>query len=170
MERLTPVDRLSRYIGEKISWLYLIAVIFSVYEVVRDSIFGAPTIWVHDLTIMLCAVCFLLGGAYAMQRREHIRITAVYEFLPRKIKRWLDIVSLVLALIYMAVLSYFTTAQAIESIALVERSGRAWDFPMPMIVRTAFSLACLLLTVQVASHLCARVRIRQVPGANYDQG
>ena len=47
-----------------------------------DSVFDAPTIWVHDATIMLGAICFLFGGAYALQRRDHIRITFIYDALP----------------------------------------------------------------------------------------
>lgn len=163
MTQLPIIDRFSRLVGRKVCWLYLIAVIISVYEVIADFVFGAPTVWVHDLTIMLCSACFLLGGAYAMQRREHIRITVAYDSFPAHVKRWVDIFCLSLALFYMALLSYFATSAAIESIGLVERSGRAWDFPMPMVVRISFSLGSLLLTAQVASHLFDLIRGRAIP-------
>ncbi|NNE22939.1 MAG: TRAP transporter small permease subunit [Rhizobiales bacterium] len=165
MKQLPLVDRLSSLVGRKVCWLFLIAVIVSVYEVVSDFVFNAPTVWVHDLTIMLCSACFLLGGAYAMQRREHIRITVVYDYFPANVKRWVDVVSLALALFYLALLAYFATAAAIESIGLVERSGRAWDFPMPMVVRIFFSLGAILLTVQIASHLFDLIRGRETPKA-----
>jgi len=163
MPELSPIDRVSRFVGRRFCWLYLIAVIVSVYEVFVDSALGTPTIWVHDTTIMLCSACFLLGGAYAMQRREHIRITVVYDLFPDSVKRWVDVLGLALALMYMAFLSYFTTTAAIESIGLVERSGRAWDFPMPMVVRIFFCLGSLLLIVQIAVHLIDRARGRPVP-------
>lgn len=157
MSQLPPIDRFSNFVGRRLCWLYLIAVIVSVYEVFVDSAFGTPTVWVHDMTIMLCSACFLLGGAYAMQRREHIRITVIYDLFPDRVKRWADILGLSLALLYMALLSFFTTTAAIESIGLVERSGRAWDFPMPMVVRTFFCLGSVLLTVQIAAHLYQRI-------------
>lgn len=138
--------------GETACWLFLVAVVCSVFEVISDSVFNAPTIWVHDTTIMLCASCFLLGGAYAMQRREHIRITLVTDLLPEKWRIALEIVTSLLALFYMVLLSYFATAQAIDSIAVMEYSGRAWDFPMPMVVRSAFGFGALLLSAQIASH------------------
>ena len=165
MKQLPLIDRFSRLVGNKVCWLFLIAVFVSVYEVVADFVFDAPTIWVHDLTIILCSACFLLGGAYAMQRREHIRITVLYDYFPGNIKRWADVLSLTLALFYAALLSYFATAAAIESIGLVERSGRAWDFPMPMVVRIFFSLGSILLTLQIASHLVDLIRGRKIPKA-----
>ena len=67
------VDRLSRAIGNRLAWLFLISAILTCYEVVMDAVFRAPTIWVHDTTLMMSATCFLFGGAYAMQRRDHIR-------------------------------------------------------------------------------------------------
>lgn len=154
----SPIDRFSNLMGRIVCWLFLFAVIVSVYEVLADFVFNAPTVWVHDLTIMLCSACFFLGGAYAMQRREHIRITVVYDYLPQAVKRVLDVVTYSLALFYLVLLSYFTTTAAIESIGLVERSGRAWDFPMPMVVRITFCLGSILLTLQVASHLHDLVR------------
>ena len=35
---------------------------------------------------------------------------------------------------------------------LVEMSGRAWDFPMPMVIRIAFFLGTLLLLLQALAH------------------
>ena len=78
--QLPLIDRFSRYVGQTVCWLFLVAVIISVFEVVSDWVFDAPTIWEHDLTITLCSTCFLLGGAFAMQRQEHIRITVLYDF------------------------------------------------------------------------------------------
>lgn len=161
--QLPPIDRFSRTVGRTICWLFLVAVVISVFEVVSDWVFNSPTIWVHDLTIILCSACFLLGGAFAMQRQEHIRITVLYDLFGRRTKRWVDIVSLALALFYILLLTYFATTAAIDSIGRIERSGRAWDFPMPMVIRTFFSLGCILLSVQIAAHLWTLIRGRDLP-------
>jgi TRAP-type mannitol/chloroaromatic compound transport system permease small subunit len=160
---LPPVDRLSRGLGNRLSWLFLISTAFTCYEVMMDSVFDAPTIWVHDATVMLGAICFLFGGAYALQRRDHIRITFIYDALPRPAQRVCDLVGLVTGLIYLLGLGWFTGAQAIDSIMRVERSGRAWDFPMPMVIRTAFFLGTALLALQAASLLVELIRKRASP-------
>ena len=123
-----------------------------------DSVFRAPTIWVHDSTVMMSATCFLFGGAYALQRREHIRITFLYDAFGPRAQYACDLVGLVLALIYLLALGWFTGAQAAESIRLVEISGRAWNVPMPMVIRIAFFLGTALLTLQAISQLVGLIR------------
>lgn len=151
--REPPVDRLSRRSGELVSWVFLISAVLTGWEVLASSLLASPTIWVHDLTTMLCVVGFLVGGAYALQRREHIRITPVYDLLPAAARRVLDIVGYALTLLYLLVLTWFTGGQAFESVTIWEMSGHAWNFPMPVVIRVAFFLGSLLLLLQAASHL-----------------
>lgn len=139
-------------------WLFLVAAVLSCYEVLVDWLFRAPTIWVHDSAIMLCAACFLLGGAYALERGDHIRITVVYELMSERWRRRCDVFTTLLTLVYLGALSFFTGRQAFDSIMRVERSGRAWDFPMPMVIRTLLFLGAALLLLQAGSQLLKLIR------------
>ncbi|MGI9491361.1 MAG: TRAP transporter small permease subunit, partial [Geminicoccaceae bacterium] len=134
------------------AWLFLIAAALTCFEVLMGWAFRSPTIWVHDTTIMMSATCFLFGGAYALERRDHIRITFLYDAMSESLRRWCDRFTLTLTLIYLGALLWFVTKQAWQSIKLVEMSGRAWDFPMPMVIRIAFFLGTLLLLLQALVH------------------
>ena len=157
----TVVDRVSRTVGDKLSWLFLVNVAFTCYEVLMGSVFRAPTIWVHDATIMMSATCFLLGGAYALQGGHHIRITFVYDLMPPAGQRLCDLIGLVLALVYLLALAWFSGMQAFNSIRIVEMSGRAWNFPMPMVIRTALFLGAALLALQATAELLKLFRARR---------
>jgi TRAP-type mannitol/chloroaromatic compound transport system permease small subunit len=157
----TIVDRTSRMVGDMLSWLFLISVALTCYEVLMGSVFRAPTIWVHDATTMMSATCFLLGGAYAMQRGEHIRITFVYDLLPAPAQRLCDLVGLVLGLLYLVGLGWFAGMQAFNSIRIVEMSGRAWNVPMPMVIRTAFFIGTALFALQTAVEILKLIRPRR---------
>ena len=156
----TIVDRTSRTVGDTLSGLFLISVLFTCYEVFMGSVFRAPTIWVHDATTMLSATCFLLGGAYAMQQGQHIRITFVYDLLPAPARRLCDLASLVLGLIYLLALGWFAGMQALNAIQIVEMSGRAWNVPMPMVIRTAFFIGTALFALQAAAEILKLLRTR----------
>ena len=157
----TVVDRASRTVGDTLSWLFLVSVLFTCYEVLMGSAFRAPTIWVHDATTMMSATCFLLGGAYALQSGQHIRITFVYDLLPPRVRRLCDLIGLLLAEVYLLALAWFSGTQAFNSIRIVEMSGRAWNFPMPMVIRTALFLGAALLALQAAAELFKLFRARR---------
>ena len=157
----TVVDRVSRTVGDKLSWLFLVSVVLTCYEVLMGWVFRAPTIWVHDATIMMSATCFLLGGAYALQGGHHIRITFVYDLMPSPVQRLCDLIGLVLALVYLLALAWFSGMQAFNSIRIVEMSGRAWNFPMPMVIRTALFLGAALLALQATAELLKLFRARR---------
>lgn len=152
------VERVSHRVGETLAWLFLLSALLTGWEVVSSSLLGAPTIWVHDLTTMLCVACFLFGGAYAQARREHIRITAIYDLLPAPLRRACDLLGLSAALFYLLVLTWFTGAQALESLLLMEMSGHAWNVPMPVVIRGCFFLGTALLTAQIFVHLVELLR------------
>jgi TRAP-type mannitol/chloroaromatic compound transport system permease small subunit len=152
------VDRLSRTVGGTLSWLFLLSVLLTCHEVLMGWVFRAPTSWVHDATTMMSATCFLFGGAYALQRGDHIRITFVYDHLPARGRRFCDLLGLVLALIYLLALAWFAGVQAFNSVRIVEMSGRAWNFPMPMVIRSALFLGTALLALQAAAELVKLLR------------
>ena len=155
MNPTNAIDRLSIRIGNAFSYVFLVAVALTCFEVIMDYVFRSPTIWVHDSTIMLSSIGFLFGGAYALQQNAHIRITSLYERFSPGAQRICDIVGLLLALFYLAVLAWKTGVQAFESVSIMERSGRAWNVPMPVVIRSALFLGTVLLIAQALANLWA---------------
>ncbi|MCL4744667.1 MAG: TRAP transporter small permease subunit [Burkholderiaceae bacterium] len=155
-------DRLARRLGESLAWLFAVATVLIAYEVLRRYGFNNPTIWVHDLTIALCAICFVFGGAYAMQRNEHIRITSIVATLPQSARRWLTFAHDVLTLVFLAALSYAAIRQAATSIDIMETSGRAWNVPIPVLLKLVLALGAVLMTAQAVCHALESLRGKRV--------
>jgi len=44
-----------RTVGGAASWLYLVVVGITAYEVTMRYLFNAPTLWVHELSVALAA-------------------------------------------------------------------------------------------------------------------
>ena len=123
------------------------------YEVVSRYFFNAPTIWSHELSVMLCATAFLLGGPYVHQHRSHIVISIAAErFSPLWRSRANVLVSL-LTLAFFLVLTYAATQQAIDSINFMEQSGTALNWPIPVVVKTLFAAVSAVMTLQSLLHL-----------------
>lgn len=147
------VDRLERRIGEAVSYVFLASVAIMTYEVAARYLFGAPTIWAHESTITLTAIGFLLGGAYTLQRREHIQITVVYLLFPPRL-RWLaDLVGHLVMLFYVGVLIYAGWDLAAQAWATMETSASAWNQPTPVVIKSALVVGSVLLALQGLVHL-----------------
>ncbi len=150
---LTPVDRLSLWLGRMLAWVFLAAVALTAWEVLMRYVFNSPTIWVHDLVIALTALAFIFGGSYALQRREHIRITSLYDRMPARWRHACDLLNALAIIVFMAAFGWAAWHQALTAIELGETSGRAWDVPIPVVVKTALAAGVSLMILQAIVNL-----------------
>ncbi len=167
---MTEPGRLDRFVtafGDKLALLFLVSVVVTGYEVVLRYFFAAPTIWVHELTISLSAACFMVGGAYCMAKDAHIRITVVLEKLSTRTRAACDLLALLVGAVYVLGLGYGLSKQARDSIFRFrdgqwapETTGRAWDVPIPPLLKALFVIACVLLLLQILQRVAGHFRRR----------
>jgi TRAP-type C4-dicarboxylate transport system permease small subunit len=154
------VDRLNRLLGERLCYLYLIAVAITAYEVVMRYLFAAPTTWAFELTILLCAICYLLSGGFVTWQRRHIAITSVYDLMPAGIRWGLDLLAMLTGILAMGLLVWAAWRPAVLAVTIVERTGSAWNSPSPAIIKPLIAvgagLIVLQLLVQVYRHLTGK--------------
>jgi len=85
------LDRLALWSGRVTAWLILPMVGSLVYEVGARYVFDAPTVWAYDMTFMLYGSFFMLGSAYTLMKKGHIRTDSFYgEWSPRT-QGWVDV-------------------------------------------------------------------------------
>ena len=147
------IDRLSLFVGESVSYFYLIAVFITVFEVVMRYLFNAPMLWTHELTILLCALGYLWSSGYVTQKNGHIRITALYDLLPAKAQLYLDLFSLLFGFVIMALVFYSAWNQGMLAIKVWERTGSSWDPPLYAIVKPAIIIGAALICLQNIANL-----------------
>jgi TRAP-type mannitol/chloroaromatic compound transport system permease small subunit len=166
-----PASRASLRIGGAASWLFLIAIAISAYEVVMRYVFNLPSTWIHATTTTLCAVGFAVGGAWCMARREHIRISFVPDKLRPGPRLAIEILSLLLGLFYLAGLGYAVTLDAWGSAWRFDFQGR-WtpeltpgppNWPLPTIIKIALALGTILFALVVLAQLWRAVAGRPQP-------
>jgi TRAP-type C4-dicarboxylate transport system permease small subunit len=156
MQKLPIVDRISLGVGNALSLLFLVAVALTVYEVVMRYAFNAPTVWVHDMVIVVTAVCFIFGGPLASQQRNHIQMASYFDKASPRVRAALDQVCHGLGAVFLALFLFGALKVAIPSVELMETSGRAWDVPIPAFLKSALVLGAALMLVQTLSHIWHR--------------
>lgn len=167
LEAAKPKTRLDHWVdqaGRYVSWLFLVGVLISFLEVLMRYLLNSPTIWAHETTIMLVALCFAYSGAYALARDSHIRIGLIYNAVGARGRRYLDIVNASLTLVFLVGMGYaaieFTEKSwfAPGGELRLEGTGTAWNPPFPPIVKLVLLLCIALMAVQSALHLIKAIR------------
>ena len=162
---MTLIDRLNRLLGERLCWLYLIAVAVTAYEVVMRYLFNAPTSWAFELTVLMCGICYQLSGGFVTGQRKHIAITALYDLASPRLKWWLDIVAMITGIMAMALLVWAAWKPAVKAVRLVERTGSAWDSPSPAIIKPMIAVGAALIVLQLLVQLVRHIRRKPDPWA-----
>lgn len=79
------IDRIALWCGRIVSWLIVPMVLSLVYEVVARYFFNMPTVWAYDMTFILYGSFFMLGSAYTLMKKGHIRTDTFYtNWSPRR--------------------------------------------------------------------------------------
>ena len=153
------IERISHASGVAIAWVVLPLILATCYEVFSRYVLDAPTIWAFELGTMAMGVHALVGAAYTLKERGHIRIDVVYGQLPAKARAVIDTAGYVF--LFLPVVGWLTFAlwdYWVEAYLLGELSGQsAWN-PVIWPFRFAFFLGFLLLALQGVAELIKCVR------------
>ncbi|MFD0981926.1 TRAP transporter small permease subunit [Tropicimonas aquimaris] len=123
-------------------------------EVFLRYVLNSPTVWAHETTTFLCGISFLYGGLYCASRNSHIRVVLIYDILPPKVRR---VVNIIISFASFIAAGFFTYAAWIMSTKALftptgdfrmERSGSAWNPPAPALVKTFLLIVMILMTIQ----------------------
>jgi TRAP-type C4-dicarboxylate transport system permease small subunit len=150
--------RLVIAIGEWTSYLFLVIVAITAYEVAMRYLLNAPTIWVHELAIALAATCFVIGGPFVHQRREHITISVIYDRMGPRAQRWARALTSLLTLVFCAFLTYAAAQQGLVALRDGETTGTTLNWPMPAYLKTLIAACAAVMTLQSLLQLVEDVR------------
>lgn len=102
------LDPIAQWSGRITAWLIVPMVLALSYEVIARYLFNAPTLWAYDMTFMLYGSFFMLGAAYTLQRKGHIRTDSLYGGWSPRTQGWVDVVCYVLMFLPFAMVFLYT--------------------------------------------------------------
>jgi hypothetical protein len=85
------IDRINEFLGRKVSWLILVAVLISAANaIIRKAFDVSSNAWL-ELQWYLYGTVFMIAGAYALLKNEHVRIDIVSGNLSKRTRDWIDL-------------------------------------------------------------------------------
>jgi TRAP-type mannitol/chloroaromatic compound transport system permease small subunit len=154
MKWIKYIDRISEWTGTAAAWIVLPLTLLVTYEVVMRDFFNQPSNWGYDICWMIFGTQFMIGGAYTLLHKGHVRIDIVYNVLsPRTQKIFTAVVYVVFFLFVSIVLTWAGIIFAADAWMSGENlSTSTWKFPSAPI-KTVIPVAFFLLSLQSLAEL-----------------
>ena len=154
MSFIKSVDRFSEWTGALSAWIVVPLMVVVMYEVIMRHVFNAPTAWGYDVSWMLFAAQFLIGGAFTHLRNGHIRIDIVYSLLSPRAKAIYDaLANTIVILPPMILFGWAGYRYAAEAFMDAEKlSTTNWFFPAGP-PKTLIPIGFFLLALQCLAEI-----------------
>ena len=142
-------ERLTGSFGMVAAWVVVPLVLATVFEVFSRYVLNDPTIWAYEIGYMATGTNFMLGMAFTLRERGHIRIDVLYTRFDERTKALVDLLSYVVLLLPLAFwLSLDLWSYAFDAYVIGEVTGEsAWN-PLVWPFRMTFFAGFCLLVVQ----------------------
>ena len=158
LKAIRILDSISLWSGRIVAWLIIPMVLSLVYEVVARYVFDAPTAWAYDMTFMLYGSFFMIGSAYTLYKKGHIRTDSYYGGWSVRTQGWVDTVCYLL--LFFPPLIFFLVVGwdfFLKSWGQGERIVTSPWMPVVYPFKLAIPVATLLLLLQGASEFMKSV-------------
>lgn len=140
------VDAASRYMG--LFAMYLIFVLLGILLYASFmKVFFLPSNWTVEMAQFVMVSYYLLGGAYTLQREEHVRMDLLYGSWSGRKRAQVDLVTDLALIFFLAVLLFGGVASTLYAYQYGERSYSAWR-PYMLPVKIVMTLGILLALLQ----------------------
>ncbi len=145
-------DTFADWTGLTVRWLIIVLTGIMVYEVFARYLFSAPTIWSSDASYMLYGAFFMLGAAYTLRQKGHIRTDFLYKDFS---VRWQGFIDTIAYLVFffpgIAIFFWFGWISFQDSWRLGERANTSPWMPPLYPLRAIVPITAALLLVQGVS-------------------
>ncbi|MCF7353162.1 TRAP transporter small permease [Vibrio sp. CK2-1] len=147
------VGKFSHFIGKSCGILYLTAVLLAVTEVILRYVFESPSAWNLEIVMALCGTAWLLSVGAVTQQQRHITVTVMELVVGQRVWRKMQKLAIVISIVAVLGLAWSAWEPALHSFSYLERSGSAFNPPLPSYLKVLLLVACFLYLIQLLANL-----------------
>lgn len=153
------IDAMTTWMGKRIAWLILAAVIVSAANAIVRKVFDTSSNSWLELQWVLFSIVFLLCSPWTLLANEHIRIDIINQTLPKWLRNTIDAVGHAFFLLPFTIIMIVTGFPFFyRSILINEQSGNAGGLPQWPAKSLVF-IGFTFLFIQGISELIKRIAI-----------
>ena len=150
------ISKITDVTGLILMWFPWVLTVIIVWEVVMRNFLNRPTIWAHEISVMVFAVLTITSGAYALKEKAHVNMDLFYTRLSDRGKAIMNIITFPAIFFFAGVLLWLGWDFAVRSYMMQERSISTWN-PLVWPIKLAIPLGAALLLLQGIGLLLADI-------------
>jgi TRAP-type mannitol/chloroaromatic compound transport system permease small subunit len=153
---IRAINRVTEWSGKILLWFPWIVAGIILWEIILRTFFNLPTIWAHELSLMVFGALSVLAGAYAHKYRGHVNMDLFYSRLSPRGKMIMDLITFPFFLCFCGILLWKGWSFAWRSIVIWEYSQSNWA-PLIWPIKLTIPIGALLIILQGVSNLLSDI-------------
>ncbi|KPK90432.1 MAG: hypothetical protein AMJ94_09400 [Deltaproteobacteria bacterium SM23_61] len=153
---IRAINRVTEWSGKILLWFPWIVAGIILWEIILRTFFNLPTIWAHELSLMVFGALSILAGAYAHKYRGHVNMDLFYSRLSPRGKMIMDLITFPFFLCFCGILLWKGWNFAWRSIVIWEYSQSNWA-PLIWPIKLTIPIGALLIILQGVSNLLSDI-------------
>lgn len=148
------IDAFADLTGRLVAWLTLVMVFVTCLVVLARYLFNLGSIALQESVMYMHGAVFMLGIAYTLKDRAHVRVDVLFERFSERTRAIVDLAGTFVFLIPVAAFIFWTSLDYVSfSWSLRESSGQPGGLPGVFLLKTLIPLMAALLIVQGISEI-----------------
>jgi TRAP-type mannitol/chloroaromatic compound transport system permease small subunit len=140
------VDAFNYRVGRVAMYLFFVMGAILLASTISRLTLGIPINWALEMSQFLLSAYYLLGGAYALQLDQHVRMDLFYGRLSARRRAITDAITILFVIFYLAVLLGGGLSSTNYAIVYGQKNYTAWAPPLwPIKVIMTFGIFLMLL-------------------------
>jgi TRAP-type mannitol/chloroaromatic compound transport system permease small subunit len=165
----SAIETINRTLGQAAAWCALVMLLAQAFSVVARYIFSYGIISVQEAAIYGHALIFLAGSALVLQANEHVRVDIFYGKMSPGLRRWVDLIALLLFVVPVAVTIFWVSLPyVLRAWSTLEGSRQAGGIPAIFLLKTAILVFAVSVGLQAIATALRLLRRQAVPGWTSD--
>ncbi len=144
------VDAMNYRVGRVAMYLLFVMGAILLYSTLSRIIFGVPINWVLETSQFLLSAYYLVGGAYALQMDQHVRMDLFYSRLDARKRAVTDAFTILFVIFFLAVLLGGGISSTSYAIEYNQKNYTAWS-PVLWPIKVVMTAGVFLMLLQCIS-------------------
>ena len=149
------IDLTVLYLAKTLRWAIVAMVAVLIFIIILRNGFNSGSIALQESVVYLHVLALMIGVAYALQTRRHVRVDVFYQLFSLRTQTWVDFLGHSFLLIPFAVFTFWASWETTQTAwQLREASPEPGGLPYVYLLKAAIpGMAILLLLQAIASWL-----------------